>query len=173
MPPTEYQESRADVRWKLLGSLLFVVFGLVMAAFPKPFHPLPGIAVRAAGVVVVLFFAMGVAMWASTLRTSGADLVVSDEGVVHRFWGRLDWDEVLIVQTWVPALSVPSQRFIEVIPLDPDAFVSRMTLPTRLWARLNARTGMSPFAMGESTLAVPYEQVLADLQQRHQRFLER
>ncbi|WP_327259130.1 MULTISPECIES: STM3941 family protein [unclassified Streptomyces] len=161
LPPTVYPLAKGRVWAMLAGSLVFVALGIVFLVA----HSTVMMTV-AAGALVVPFFGFCSVSIIQRLLRDRPELVLDDAGVDHVRLGRFGWDEIAAVRIRGQQVRNTSQRFIELVLHDPDAYLARAPKLVRSTASMNARLGFGPANMATSTLPVPPEAVL-DAMRRH------
>jgi hypothetical protein len=137
----------------LAGSLVFVALGIVFLVAHST------VKMTVAGVLAVPFFGFCSLLIARRLLRDRPELMLDDAGVDHVTLGRFGWDQTAAVRS-------TSQRFIELVLHDPDAYLARAPKLVRSTASMNARLGFGPANMPTNTLPVPPEAVL-DAMRRH------
>ncbi|MFJ9540873.1 STM3941 family protein [Streptomyces sp. NPDC101225] len=147
--------------WAMMaGSLAFVALGVVFLVAHST------VLMTVAGVLVAPFFGFCSVMMAQRLLRDRPELVLDDAGVEHASLGRFGWDEIAAVRIREQRVRNTSQRFIELVLHDPDAYLARAPKLVRSTASMNARLGFGPANMTTNTLPVPPEAVL-DAMRRH------
>ncbi|MGW4519032.1 hypothetical protein ACWEO4_45830 [Streptomyces sp. NPDC004393] len=74
------------------------------------------------------------------------ELVLDDAGVDHVKLGRFAWDGIAVVRIREQRVRNTSQRFIELVLHDPDAYLARAAKLVRSTASMNARLGWGVWA---------------------------
>ncbi|MHA6757259.1 hypothetical protein [Streptacidiphilus sp. PAMC 29251] len=85
----------------------------------------------------------------------------------HATLGRFGWDEIAAVRIREQRVGTTSQRFIELVLHDPDAYLARAPKLTRHTMSLNTRLGYGLANMPMSTLPVPPETVVNAMLSHH------
>ncbi|WP_244502338.1 hypothetical protein [Streptomyces oceani] len=81
---------------------------------------------------------------AQRLLRDRPELVLDDAGVHHLTLGRFGWDEIAAVRIGEMRVRGSTQRFIELLLHDPDAYLARASVYLRRTASMNARLGFGP-----------------------------
>src|SRR5262245_4617463 len=145
MPPTVYQSSL-----RRTAMLAFAALGMAAAsAWVLASHSSPRAEI--AGGVGVPLFGLAAATLIYRLVRRRPELVMTDECLVRRTWGRVAWSEIRAVGIREIAVRGATQRMIEVIPHDPDAHVVRAPVASRMLMRANQRAGYSPINISAVT----------------------
>ncbi|MBM7439360.1 STM3941 family protein [Streptomyces sp. HB132] len=160
LPPTVYPLAKGRVWAMLAGSLLFVALGIVFLIAHST------VIMTAVGVTAVSFFGFCSVIIIQRLFRDRPELVLDDAGVDHVRLGRFGWDEIAAVRIREQRVRNTSQRFIELVLHDPDAYLARAPKLVRSAASMNARLGFGPASMATNTLPEPSEAVL-DAMRRH------
>ncbi|AJE41305.1 hypothetical protein CP978_15905 [Streptomyces nodosus] len=146
----------------LAGSLVFVALGIVFLVAHST------VTMTVAGALVVPFFGFcSVSIVQRLLRHGRPELVLDDAGVDHARLGRFGWDEIAAVRIREQRVRNTSQRFIELVLHDPDAYLARAPKLVRSTASMNARLGFGPANMTTNTLPVPPEAILDAMRRHH------
>jgi hypothetical protein len=161
MAPTVYQISYRRLLLLLVGSVALVAACVWALATSQ------GLRGEVAGVVGVPFFGLCTAAIGYRLVRCRPELVVDDQGIAHRTWGRVGWSEVQSVGVREVRVRTVTQRFIEVVLWDIEAHVRRAPLATRLLMRANLESGYSQFSISARVLGVPLTDVLAAMKRHH------
>ncbi|MFD5633970.1 STM3941 family protein [Streptomyces sp. NPDC127077] len=155
LPPTVYPLAKGRVWAMLAGSLVFVALGIAFLAAHST------VKMTLAGVLAVPFFGLCAVLIGRRLLHGGRpELVLDDAGVDHVRLGRFGWDEIAAVRIREQRVRNTSQRFIELVLRDPDAYLARAPRLVRSTASMNARLGFGPANMATNTLPVPPEAIL-------------
>ncbi|MFI2765265.1 STM3941 family protein [Streptomyces echinatus] len=160
LSPTVYPLAKGRVWAMLAGSLVFVALGIGFLVAHST------VKMTVAGALAVPFFGFCSVSIAQRLLRARPELVLDDAGVDHARLGRFDWDEITAVRIRVQRVRNTSQRLIELVPHDPEAYLARAPKLVRSTASTNARLGFGPAVMATNTLPVPPEAVL-DAMRRH------
>ncbi|MGW2708439.1 STM3941 family protein [Streptomyces sp. NPDC001356] len=160
LPPTVFPLAKGRVWAMLAGSLVFVVLGIVFLVAHST------VKMTVAGALAVLFFGFCSVSYVRRLLRGRPELVLDDAGVDHVSLGRFGWDEIAAVRIREQRVRTTSQRFIELVLHDPDAYLARAPRLVRRTAPANARLGLGPANMAVNTLPAPPEAVL-DAMRRH------
>nr|WP_243876636.1 STM3941 family protein [Streptomyces sp. 846.5] len=160
LPPTVYSLAKGRTWAMLAGSLVFVALGVVFLVTHST------VKMTLAGAVAVPFFGLCSVIIARRLLRDQPELVLDDAGVEHATLGRFAWDEIAAVRIREQRVRNTSQRFIELVLHDPDAYLARAPMLVRRTASMNARLGFGPANMPTTTLRVPPEAVLEAIE-RH------
>ena len=160
LPPTVYPLAKGRVWAMLAGSLVFVALGIGFLVAHST------VKMTAAGAVAVPFFGLCSVIIGQRLRRDRPELMLDDTGVDHERLGRFRWDEIAAVRIREQRVRNASQRFIELVLHDPDAYLARAPKLVRGTASMNARLGFGPATMATNTLPVPPETIL-DAMRRH------
>ncbi|MFD4433042.1 STM3941 family protein [Nocardia sp. NPDC058497] len=114
-----------------------------------------------AGWLGIMLFAAGGIFFGDRLIRRRPELVLTDDGLEHRQWGRLRWDEVTSVRTIAISTSAISKmRYIQIGLRDPEAFYARSSGWIRLLAKSNQKLGYGTVNLPSTTLGAPIAQVL-------------
>jgi hypothetical protein len=155
MPPTVYQPSLRRTVLLALASL-----GLTAgSAWLLVIHS--SLKAELFGAVGVAFFGLGAVVLTYRVLRRGPELVITDEGLDHRSWGRVAWSQIRAVGIREISVRNTKQRMIEVVLHDPDAHVRAAPLASRALMRANQHAGFSPVNISAVTLGVPLTEVLA------------
>ncbi|MGW2616892.1 STM3941 family protein [Streptomyces sp. NPDC001500] len=160
LPPTVYPLPKGRVWAMLAGALVFVALGIVLLAVHST------VKMTVAGALAVPFFGFCAVIIVLRLLRDRPELVLDDAGVDHVRLGRFGWDEIVAVRVREQRVRNTSQRFIELVLHDPDAYLLRAPRLVRSTASMNARLGFGPATMAVNTLPAPPEAVL-DAMRRH------
>ncbi|MFE1199468.1 STM3941 family protein [Streptomyces olivaceoviridis] len=160
LPPTAYPLAKGRAWAMLAGSLVFVALGIVFLVAHST------VKMTVAGALAVLFFGFCSVLFIQRLLRDRPELVLDDAGVDHVRLGRFGWDEIAAVRIREQRVRNTSQRFIELVLHDPDAYLARAPELVRRTASMNARLGFGPAIMAVNTLPVRPEAVL-DAMRRH------
>ncbi|MER6738823.1 STM3941 family protein [Streptomyces puniciscabiei] len=160
LPPTVYPLAKGRVRAMLAGSVVFVAVGIVLLVAHST------VKMTVAGALAVLFFGFCAVLIIQRLLRDRPELVLDDAGMDHVRLGRFGWEEIAAVRIREQRVRNTSQRFIELVLHDPDAYLARAPKLVRSTASMNARLGFGPANMATNTLPVPPEAVL-DAMRRH------
>ena len=158
--PTVYPLAKRRVWAMLAGSLVFVALGIFFLATHS------SVKMTVAGALAVPFFGLCAVLIVQRLLRDRPELVLDDAGVEHVRLGRFGWDEIAAVRIREQHVRNTSQRFIELVLHDPEAYLARASKLVRSTASMNARLGFGPAVMATNTLPVPPEAVL-DAMRRH------
>ncbi|WP_426502967.1 STM3941 family protein [Dactylosporangium sp. McL0621] len=160
MPATVYQAPLRRTALLTLGAIGFVAASIWLLVTHQ--------SVRAdiTGAVGVLFFGWAGAVSSARLIRRKPELVITDEGLSHRTWGRVSWSEVRAVAISQVMVRNTRQQMIEVVLHDPDGYVKRASPAARTLMRANRRFGFSPINLSAVVLPVPLTDVLAAMK-RH------
>ncbi|MFG2944099.1 STM3941 family protein [Streptomyces adustus] len=165
LPPTVYPLAKGRVWAMLAGSLVFVALGIAFLIAHSTLK------MTVAGAMAVPLFGFCAVLIIQRLLRDRPELVLDDAGVDHVRLGRFAWDEMAAVRIREQRVSNTSQRFIELVLHDPDAYLVRAPKLVRSTASMNARLGFGPANLPTNTLPVPPEAVL-DAMRRHRPGLE-
>ncbi|MFI1509442.1 STM3941 family protein [Streptomyces sp. NPDC020597] len=160
LPPTVYPLAKGRVWAMLAGSLVFVGLGVAFLLAHST------VKMTLAGALAVPFFGLCSVLIMRRLLSDRPELVLDDAGVDHVRLGRLGWDQIALVRIREQRVRTTSQRFIELVLHDPDAYLAHAPKLVRSTASMNARLGFGPATMAVNTLSVPPEAVL-DAMRRH------
>jgi hypothetical protein len=160
LPPTVYPLAKGRVWAMLAGSVVFVAVGIVLLVAHST------VKMTVAGALAVLFFGFCAVLIIQRLLSDRPELVLDDAGVDHVRLGRFGWDEIAAVRIREQRVRNTSQRFIELVLHDPDAYLARAPKLVRSTSSMNARLGFGPANMATNTLPVPPEAVL-EAMRRH------
>jgi len=160
LPATVYPLAKRRVWTMLAGSLAFVAVGVVFLVAHST------VKMTVAGALAVPFFGFCAVLIVQRLRRDRPELLLDDAGVEHVRLGRFGWNEIAAVRIREQRVRNTSQRFIELVLHDPDAYLARAPKLVRSTASMNARLGFGPASMATNTLTVPPEAVL-DAMRRH------
>ncbi|WP_427917289.1 STM3941 family protein [Streptomyces sp. cg40] len=160
LPPTVYPLAKGRVWAMLAGALLFVAAGMGFLVAHS------SVKMTVAGALAVPFFGLCAVIIGQRLLRNRPELVLDDAGIDHERLGRVGWDEIAAVQIREQRVRNASQRFIELVLHDPDAYLARAPKLVRRTASMNARLGFGPALMTTNTLPVPPETIL-DAMRRH------
>jgi hypothetical protein len=161
MAPTVYQMSYRRLLLFLLGAVALLaacVWTLTSS------HSLRG---GFAGIVGVPFFGLCTIAMIYRLVRRRPELVIDDEGITHRTWGRVGWSEVQAVGVREIRVRSVTQRFIEIILWDVEAHVRRAPRTARMLMRANLESGYSQFSISARVLGVPLTDVLAAMKRHY------
>ncbi|MER7284076.1 STM3941 family protein [Dactylosporangium sp. NPDC000244] len=161
MPATVYQASLRRTVLLALGALGFVAISAWLLATHQ------SIVAEITGAVGVPFFSLAAATLIYRLIRRGPELVITDEGFAYRTWGSVAWSEVRAVRIREIKVRGTTQRMIEVVLRDPDAYVDGAPVAARMLMRANRRAGFSPINISAVILPVSLHDVLAAMK-RHQ-----
>ncbi|WP_156910642.1 STM3941 family protein [Nocardia mangyaensis] len=155
-PATYYYPSVLYLVGMIAGAAALVAGGIwVVLSGDAPLFPL------VASVLGVPFFTCAGVFLAARLILRKPELVLTDDGLVHRQYGRIGWDEVTHARIQTVRTSAFSHaRFLQLGLHDPDAFYARSSRWLRLMAKANRRLGYGQANLAGSTLGAPLEQVL-------------
>ncbi|MEW2508604.1 STM3941 family protein [Streptomyces sp. NPDC046870] len=154
LPPTVFPLAKRRVWAMLAGSLVFVALGIAFLIAHST------VKMTVAGALAVLFFGFCSVSFIRLLLRGRPELVLDDAGVDHVRLGRLGWDEIAAARMREQRVRNTSQRFIELVLHDPDAYLARAPELVRRTASANARLGLGPATVATNTLPVPPEAVL-------------
>jgi hypothetical protein len=124
------------------------------------------------GPIGVVFFGGGAVFYAARLVRRAPELTVTDEGFVHRTWGRIEWSQVEAVIFRNIKVRGHVQPYIEAVLFDPDPVIARRPRTVRILAATNGKVGFAPVSISTTALAASTEEVLNAMKQHHQRFLD-
>ncbi|MFE7855360.1 STM3941 family protein [Streptomyces sp. NPDC057403] len=158
--PTVYPLAKTRVWLMLAGSLVFVALGIVFLVAHST------VKMTVAGALAVPFFGLCAVLIVQRLFRGRPELVVDDAGVEHVRLGRFGWGEIAAVRIREQRVRNTSQRFIELVLHDPEAYLARAPRLVRSTASMNARLGFGPANMATNTLPVPPEEIV-DAMRRH------
>lgn len=161
MPPTVYRLAKGRVWAMLAGSLVFVALGIVFLVTHS------SVKMTVVGVLAVSFFGFCSVFIVQRLLRDRPELVLDDAGVDHVRLGRFTWDEIAAVRIHEQRVRNTSQRFIELVLHDPDAYLARAPKLVRRTASMNARLGFGPASMATNTLPAQPEAVLDAMRRHH------
>ncbi|MFK4221391.1 STM3941 family protein [Streptomyces sp. NPDC020880] len=161
MPPTAYRLAKGRVWAMLAGSVVFVALGVVFLVAHS------SVKMTVAGVLAVPFFGLCSVIIIQRLLRNRPELVLDDAGVDHVTLGRFTWDEIAAVRIREQRVRNTSQRFVELVLHDPDAYLARAPKLVRRTASMNARLGFGPANMATNTLPVPPEAILDAMRRHH------
>ncbi|MFD4029171.1 STM3941 family protein [Streptomyces sp. NPDC058637] len=145
----------------LAGSLVFVALGIVFLVAHST------VKMTVAGVLALPFFGFCSVIIIQRLLRDRPELVLDDAGVDHVRLGRFTWEEIAAVRIHEQRVRNTSQRFVELVLHDPDAYLARAPKPVRRTASMNARLGFGPAYIATNTLPVPPEAVLGAMRRHH------
>jgi hypothetical protein len=160
LPPTVFPLAKGRVWAMLAGSLVFVAFGVVFLVDRS------SVKMTVAGALAVPFFGFCAVLLVRRLIQGRPELVLDDAGLDHATLGRFGWDEIAAVRIREQRVRNTSQRFIELVLRDPDAYLARAPKLVRRTAGMNANLGFGPANMPVNTLTAAPEAVL-DAMRRH------
>ncbi|MFE9912490.1 STM3941 family protein [Streptomyces clavifer] len=161
MPPTVYPLAKGRVWAMLAGSLVFVALGIVFLVAHST------VKMTVVRVLAVPFFGFCSVITVQRLLRDRPELVLDDAGVVHVRLGRFAWEEIAAVRIREQRVRNTSQRFVELVLHDPDAYLARAPKLVRRTATVNARLGFGPANMATNTLPVTPEAVLDAMRRHH------
>jgi len=161
LPPTVYPFAKGRVWAMLAGSFVFVALGIVFLVVHST------VKMTVAGALAVPFFGFCSVIFIQRLFHGRPELVLDDAGVDHVSLGRFGWDEIAAVRIREQRVRNTSQRFIELVLHDPDAYLARAPGLVRRTASMNARLGFGPANMATNTLTVPPDQALDAMRRHH------
>lgn len=148
--------------WAMFGgSLVFVAAGILFLVDHSTLK------MTLAGALGVPFFGLCSVIIGRRLLREQPELVLDDAGVEHATLGRFGWHEIAAVRIREQRVRNTSQRFIELVLYDPDAYLARAPQLVRRSASLNARLGFGPANMPANTLPVSLEAVLDAMRRHH------
>lgn len=160
LPPTVYPLPKGRAWALLAGSLVFVAMGAAFLIVHS------SVKMVIAGALAVPFFGLCTVIVLQRLRRDRPELTLDGAGLEHVQLGRFTWDEIAAVRIREQRVGTTSQRFIELVLHDPDAYLARAPRLVRSTASMNARLGFGPANMPTNTLPVPAEAIL-DAMRRH------
>ncbi|MFF4537466.1 STM3941 family protein [Streptomyces aureus] len=153
--PTVFPLAKGRTWAMLAGALAFVAVGIALLVAHSTLK------MTAAGAVTVPFFGLCAVLLARRLLDDRPELALDDTGVEHVRLGRFGWDEIAAVRIREQQVRTTSQRFIELVLRDPDAYLTRAPRLVRSTAAMNARLGFGPATLATNTLPTSPEAVLA------------
>ncbi|MER6571631.1 STM3941 family protein, partial [Streptomyces sp. NPDC001093] len=118
LPPTVYPLAKGRVWAMLAGSVVFVAVGIVLLVAHST------VKMTVAGALAVLFFGFCAVLIIQRLLRDRPELVLDDAGVDHVRLGRFGWEEIAAVRIREQRVRNTSQRFIELVLHDPDAYLA-------------------------------------------------
>lgn len=137
-PPTVYPLAKGRTWAMPAGSLFFVALGIVFLVGHST------VKMTVAGVLAVPFFGFCSLVLARRLLRDRPELTLDDAGVDHVTPGLFGWDGIAAVRIREQRVRNTSQRFIELMLHDPDAYLARAPKLVRSSASMNARLGFGP-----------------------------
>ncbi|MFD9130737.1 STM3941 family protein [Kitasatospora sp. NPDC059571] len=150
-PPTVYHSARRRALLMLLGSVGFVVLGvLFLVNGGSALHVV-------VGAIAVFFFGLCGVLLAVRIVRGGPELVLDEAGLEHVQLGRIAWDEIAAVRL----RQVTGQLFIELVLHDPAGYVARAPRIVRMSAAANRGIGYGPANISANTLPVGTDEVIA------------
>ncbi|WP_285737311.1 STM3941 family protein [Kitasatospora phosalacinea] len=157
--PAVYHSSRRKLWLLLAGSVAFVAAG---AAFLVAHST---VKMTVAGAVAVPFFGACAVVLGRRLGSGRPELVIDAGGLEHVSLGRFEWTEIAAVRLRVQQVRTTSQRFVELVLHDPDAYLARAPRLVRATAGMNLGLGFGPANIPVNTLPVTPEVLLATMKQ--------
>ncbi|MGW4635899.1 STM3941 family protein [Nocardia sp. NPDC004415] len=155
-PATVYHPSVPRLVLMIAASLAFVGVGIAIAFSGRT--P-PSILVAIAVCIAVL--AGACVSCVDRLLRRGPELVLTDDGLDHRRYGAVRWDEVASVRIRGTGASALSRtRVLQIGLRDPEDFYVRSARWTRWVSKVNGRLGYGHVNLKEAMLGAPIEQVL-------------
>ncbi|MEV6736740.1 STM3941 family protein [Streptomyces sp. NPDC051104] len=158
---TVYPSSQRRTSLVALGSLAFVAAGVWLLV---DHATLKGIA---AGAAAVPFFGLCAGVAIGRLLRRRPELVLNRDGLTHVMLGSIRWTEIAEVTVREVRVRSASQRMIELVLHDPDAYLARAPRMARVAGKANLRFGYSPASISVTTLPVDLEEVMAAMRRHH------
>ncbi|MCC9306256.1 hypothetical protein LN042_03880 [Kitasatospora sp. RB6PN24] len=161
LPPTVYPSDKRRVALMLLGSVAFVVLGVVLLTWHGSVKAVIG------GALAVPFFGLCAVLYTIRLTKGRPELVIDHAGLEHVQLGRIGWQEIAGVRIREVTVRGARQRFIELLLHDPAGYLARAPRMVKMTASGNRSLGFGPASISANTLPVGLEEVLAAML-RHQ-----
>ncbi|WP_258053335.1 STM3941 family protein [Streptomyces sp. Ru72] len=158
---TTYPSSLRRTSLTAFGSLAFVALGVWLLI---DHATLKGVL---AGAAAVLFFGLCACVAIGRLLRRRPELVLTGEGLTHVMLGSIRWTEIAEVTVREIRVRSTSQRVIELVLNDPDAYLARAPRTARIAGKANLRFGYSPATISATTLPVDLDEVVAAMRRHH------
>lgn len=154
-PPTYFRPSVLYLVGMIVGAAVLVAGGVwIVVSGDAPLFPL------IAGILGIPFFTAAGLFLAARLVLRKPELVLTDDGLDHRQFGRIAWDEIAHVRIHgVGTSTFTKTNFLQIGLYDPDAFYARSSLWLRIMAKINRRFGYGHVNLPGTTLGAPLDQV--------------
>jgi hypothetical protein len=155
--------SKGKVALLLLGAVAFVVGSIwiwSIADGQTRYNPLYMKAVAIAG---VSFFGLCAMYGCVKVFDTRPGLIIDDQGVVDNSSavaaGRILWNEVVALNV----SEIAGQRFITIVVTDPQRFVERRNVLSRMLNAANTKMTGSPINISSNSLALKFDDVVQAL----------
>jgi hypothetical protein len=180
MTKVEIQLSKTKMSLMLLGSIAFVISGILFIITPETFisfiHPNPN-TIRLAGIAAVLFFGATSIYGAKKLFDKSLGLTIDDNGINDNSnassVGLIDWEDIIKIQT----KQVKSTRFLLIFISNPNKYYDRVGGLKRKLMKANMRMYGTPLSIVSNTLKCNFndlEKLISDgLNEHHARLPNR
>jgi hypothetical protein len=153
-----------------VGALLFVVGGVWLFDIAETRGPYASIYVKGVGVLAVGFFGLCALCGFVKLFDRAPGLVLDREGIIDNSSGvapgRVLWSEIRDIQ----AMSISGQRFLAFIVRDPEKYLSKGNIVSRLFVKLNYKMYGTPIFISSHSLKtnfVDLENQIRDFRRKH------
>lgn len=140
---TVYHSSKMRTIALALGCVIFVALGAALVTVEEPLT-------ATLGMVTVLLFGGSLIGAVRQLFRRAPELVLTDRGLTHHRLGTVTWPEIERLHVG----RVQGQRFLNITLRDPDAYLSRSSLRTRILSRGNRGLGHGSVSISAVTLPV-------------------
>lgn len=155
MEKIEIPISKTKISFLLMGSLAFVVLGVLFTltpdSFTTTFHRNPQI-IRIAGILASFFFGAAGIHGLRKLFGKSVGLTVDDDGITDNSnassVGRIDWCDIVDITT----AQVMSTRFLLIFVINPDKYLERANGFKRKLMKENMRIYGTPLSITSNTL---------------------
>nr|WP_320036788.1 STM3941 family protein [uncultured Bacteroides sp.] len=155
MDKIEIQISKTKILFIIVGSLIFVIIGILFSLTPDMFitinHRNPEM-IRIVGIAAILFFGATSVYGLRKLFDKSAGLIIDDYGITDNSnassVGLIDWSDILEIKTE----QVMSTRFLLIFVNNPDKYLERVNGFKQKLMEGNMKMYGTPLSITSNTL---------------------
>ncbi len=158
----EIQTSKVKTSLLLIGSIVFVVFGLLFLLAPESyispvFENLT--IIRVVGIASLLFFGAAALLSFKKLFDNTPGLIIDKNGITDHTnaasVGLINWADITEIKT----RQIMSNKSILIFTANPDEYVNRAYGFKKMLLKGNMKTNGTPLALNSSTLKLNFDKL--------------
>jgi hypothetical protein len=162
--------SKNKLTLMLLGSLTFVVLGILFVMNPETFRsPVMGnsTVIYVVGISAILFFSLCFLLMIKKLGDNSSGLIISDKGVMDNSGGvsagQILWTDIESISV----IEIHHQKLIMIHVKNPQRYIDRQTNTfKRGLAKLNLNTYGTPISISANGLKISFAELFKILTER-------
>ncbi|NDV83526.1 STM3941 family protein [Bacteroides sp. 51] len=160
MEKIEIPLSKAKLLLVVIGSILFVVFGvLLLTGFADNHTRYTSTFVKEVGVMGVVFFGATGILGARKMFSKNVGLTIDDNGILDSNYassiGVIKWEDITHIET----MEISSTKFLLIYTVNPEYYLSKAKGLKRRGLKANDRMCGTPFSIASTTLKCSFKEL--------------